>query len=425
MTFDRPIAPADSIAAGLKSNRAREAFMLHASKNGNRFSARVMEHVAQQTEKAREQSIAARITTAQNLASTDPTRINESLGKIRIALAEEIKRQGLTPQKHKDEIAVMETAAMGQAVLGAFNTLAGREDFEGAKALLEDRDIKRWLGDKTDEVDRTLKHMEVKALATPLGQKAFDARSFQDLYQAVNAVVTPEQAAQRLVTAATEGGKGNIALMRTAHAALRPDEWGDVASLALRSMGTPVASARGITQEVGFSVSTFMTRWEKMDPRARQLLFGNAEHAQAVDDLVRTVRRLSNVEAMTNTSRSASNAMGIGGIMAAGGAIASGADAGMTMLGTAMAGAGASLLLSRPSYARWTAQYARIRARALAQPQRVNANLVTHINQLGKLADADPELQPVYQAIRAENQLTDRKDKPQTEQRPSGVIGRP
>lgn len=199
---------ADSIAAGLKSNRAREAFMLHASKNGNRFSARVMEHVAQQTEKAREQSITARIATAQNLASTDPTRINESLGKIRIALAEEIKRQGLTPEKHKDEIAVMETAAMGQAVLGAFNTLAGKEDFEGAKALLEDRDTKRWLGDKTDEVDRTLKHMEVKALATPLGQKAFDAR---------NAGLSSADAIKLI----QDEAKGNMALAKAAEGAYR------------------------------------------------------------------------------------------------------------------------------------------------------------------------------------------------------------
>jgi hypothetical protein len=30
----------------------------------------------------------------------------------------------------------------------------------------------------------------------PAVQKAFDTRSFQDLYQAVNAVITPEQAAQ-------------------------------------------------------------------------------------------------------------------------------------------------------------------------------------------------------------------------------------
>lgn len=247
--------------------------------------------------------------------------------------------------------------------------------------------------------------------------------SRMDNFTSVLQANTPEQAAQRFVTAGMEGGRGNIALMQTAHAALRPDEWGDVASMTLRAMGAPLPSARGITQEVGFSVSSFMTRWERMDPRAQNLLFGNPEHAQSINDLVRTVRRLSNVEAMANTSRSASNAMGIGGIMAAGGAIASGADAGMTLIGTAMAGAGASLLLSRPSYARWTAQYARLRAAALRQPQRINTNLVTHINQLKNLVDANPDLEPIYQSIRAENNLTNQKNKPQPEQRPASQIG--
>lgn len=212
----------------------------------------------------------------------------------------------------------------------------------------------------------------------------------------------PEQAAQRLVQAATEGGRGNIQLLGLVQSALRPEEWNEFSSLVLRNLGRPNPSARGAAQEFGFSVQTFLTNWNKMDPRARAAIFNQPEHRQAIDDLVRITRRLAEVEAQVNTSRSATNALNVGGIFAAGGALMAG-DGGTTLLGSALAGGGAAVLLSRPAYARWLATYARLRARAVSSRLPMTGALAQHVSRLEVLARTNPELRQIAAAVAAEN----------------------
>lgn len=212
-----------------------------------------------------------------------------------------------------------------------------------------------------------------------------------------------EQAAKRLVSAALNQGRGNIGMLRAAHAALRPEEWADVSAMVLRELGQPVGSARGMTQEIGFSVSSFMTRWQNMDPRARALLFGG-EHARAIDDLMRVVNRLANVEATYNTSRSATNAINLGGLLGTGAAVAGGADAMFTAGAAALTGLTASVLMSRPQYVRWLARYAQLRAaltRGVPPPGQVNAQaaLRAHVGRLGEMAKSDPQLLEALRSI--------------------------
>lgn len=205
----------------------------------------------------------------------------------------------------------------------------------------------------------------------------------------------PEAAAQRLLAAAREGGRGNIELLGTARAALRPEEWADFSGLVLSRMGQPLPSARGMTQDLGFSVATFITNWERMEPRARAMLFGAGAQAQAVNDLVRVVRRFAEVEALTNTSRSATNAINVTSLMGAGSA------AGLAWLGNldAMltgglaAGSGylASVMLSRPAYTRWMTQYLQLRAQ-IATNQQAISRIRAHVVRLQQLATRDPEL---------------------------------
>jgi len=79
----------------------------------------------------------------------------------------------------------------------------------------------------------------------------------------------PQQAAAALVRYATEGGTGNMRLYRSAMNVLRAEERTEFASLVMRQMGAPTASARGVVQETGFSPSRFATAYEKMAPEAR------------------------------------------------------------------------------------------------------------------------------------------------------------
>lgn len=226
-----------------------------------------------------------------------------------------------------------------------------------------------------------------------------------DRVDAILGTSKPEAAAQRLTNAALAGGRGDIGLISTVRGALRPEEWGDMASLVLRQLGEPVASARGTTHEAGFSVSSFMTRWQKMDPRARDALF-DGPHRAAIDDLIRIASRLADVEATTNTSRSGTNAINLGGLLATGGSIVSGNLA--PILGTALTGGSAAILMSRPAYARWMARYATLRARTHIHGVPVPSDMTRHIGALLAMTAHDPEAHAVAVSIAEDNGVISR-----------------
>ena len=174
-----------------------------------------------------------------------------------------------------------------------------------------------------------------------------------------------------------------------------------MASLVVREMGTPVNSARGAAQEFDFSPSSFVTRYRALAPDARDLLF-TPQHQQALDDLFRVANRVANVEALANSSRSATNAMNVGG---AGAALASMA-AGDVVTPLAVGGGGyaASLLMSRPAWTRWMVRYLQLRAAVARGTDRSIAPLVRHITGLEQRARQTPELWPVYEAIVRDNE---------------------
>jgi hypothetical protein len=233
-------------------------------------------------------------------------------------------------------------------------------------------------------------------------EKLFNAPSSEALYRNVT-------------NSALSKGRGDLDKLRALRKTLRGEEMNDVAAAVIRQLGEPTGAARGVTQELGFSVQSFMTKWQNMTPEARALLFGG-EHAGALDDLVRVASRMANVEALANTSRSGTNALNLTGLLGAGGMLASGQF--MSALGVAGTGLGASLLLSRPAYARWAVDYARLRAAALRAPvTSTTPHLVAHINRLGQLAKADQALLPIYRAVAAENGIGD-ADKPEQPDKP-------
>jgi hypothetical protein len=225
-----------------------------------------------------------------------------------------------------------------------------------------------------------------------------------------------ESLARSISNAALTRGQGNLDALRTLRRTLRPEEMDQVTSAVIREMGQPVGSAQNVQAEVGFSPSSFMTRWRNMEPAAQATLF-NGQHRQAINDLVRVSERLAHVEAQGNVSRSGTNAVNLGGLFTAGGAIMSGADAVMTLLGTAATGAGAAVLFAQPAYARWTAQYARLRAARMAGIQAAQPALAVHVERLAQMGVNDPELLQLSRAIAAENGIApDRRDR-QNQQR--------
>lgn len=222
---------------------------------------------------------------------------------------------------------------------------------------------------------------------TALSMQRMDA--IEKLFQAPNATALYRNIAASALT----GSKGDIEKIRVLAKTLREDEMQDLAGAVLREMGHPVGSARGISEKTGHSVATFMTNWNKMSDEAKHLLF-RGEHAAAVDDLVRANDRLANVEALANTSRTTSNAMGVGAIATTGAAMASGIDAITSILAPAGLLWGTSLILANPRYANWAVRYANARAKGAAA-----ADMAAHINRLRVMAQSDPQLAPIASAF--------------------------
>jgi hypothetical protein len=220
-----------------------------------------------------------------------------------------------------------------------------------------------------------------------------------DSFLSVVGANKPEAAAQKLIKAATEGAQGDYKMFTSAMSALRPEERADFAALVLRELGKPVPSARGIAQEVGFSPSSFTTRYQKIDPRMRAMLFPG-QHGQNVEDIFAIGNRLANVERFENVSSSGRMGVNVGGVIASGTALATGNI--LPMLAGAGGGFGLSYLLSRPAYARWAVTMLRLKEQAVRSPQALNASIVTHINKLAQMAQRDPELIPVLRAVSGE-----------------------
>lgn len=191
------------------------------------------------------------------------------------------------------------------------------------------------------------------------------------------------------------GGKkgGNFKRLTALRRSLREEEWGDIVSGVIREMSVPVGSARGHTQAAGFSVSSFITNWQNMSREGRAVLFrnpANRELGRALDDFVRVADRVANFEALANSSRSATNALGVGGLVSAltaaqqamTGNLKTAAAAGSVAAGTYAF----ARFMSSPTYVRWLTRGAR-----LNQQSGGRAGMRAHAQRLMRLAELEPD----------------------------------
>lgn len=263
-------------------------------------------------------------------------------------------------------------------------------------ALLQrNADAARQAGDmqRATGFDRAIRQFQQADRFTALSMQRLE--SIERMFNAPNA----EALYRNIAGAALNKGRGNLEALRTLRRTLRPEEMDQLASGIIRELGSPVGSARGVAQEMNFSVQSFTTRWQNMSPEARATLF-TGPHRAALDDLARVSNRLANVEALANTSRSGTNAINLGGTMAAIGAVASGAVDTMTAgLATAGGGYALSTLLSRPEYTRWLVGYLRVRARMRSATDGRVPEYAELVRRLGVMAGQDPDLEPIYEEL--------------------------
>lgn len=209
----------------------------------------------------------------------------------------------------------------------------------------------------------------------------------------------PQQAAQSLIRAAADGGKGNMRMVRAAMTGLRPEERAEFGALLVQELGRPIPSARGVVQEVGWSPATFVTRYNGLSPEARSVVF-TPQHQRALDSLFRVANRLAHVEAQTNTSRSGTNVLNLGGLTAGAASVAGGDIVTPLLIG--VGGTATSFLMSSPRYVNWMIRYMNLRATVRSGSDRAIAPLMRHVLGLTDDVRANPQLFPALYSITEE-----------------------
>lgn len=189
------------------------------------------------------------------------------------------------------------------------------------------------------------------------------------------------------VMSMTKDGAQSLARMRR-H--FEPDEWDSVAATVLSRMGLARPYAQDASGDV-FSVSTFLTNWNRMTPEAKKTLFGGrryADMADALDDLTTAVSSLKDMERLANTSKTAPVMIAwmtmqtlIGGLAGFGatGDVGTGA---LSAVGTVIAPRAAARLITNPRFVQW-----------LASPVTNPTGISAHLGRLTEIALAEPEIE--------------------------------
>lgn len=195
-----------------------------------------------------------------------------------------------------------------------------------------------------------------------------------------------DERAYNFVISATKDG---VQMLSRLKRHFTPEEWDTVAATVLGRMGLARPGAQNVAGDA-FSVNTFLTNWNRISPEAKKLLFGGERYkdlAPVLDDLVRVVGSLKQMEKLTNTSNTGRNMIAwmtmqtlVGG---AGGAALGGdpQSVGVGILATIIAPRLAARLITSPRFVRW-----------LTTPITKPSGLSAHLGRLVGIAVAEPEL---------------------------------
>lgn len=292
----------------------------------------------------------------------------------------------------------------------------------------KNNDLRQTIGDANLQRMEAALTSDIFANAETLGspQLAHQLRRADQFYaagqQRIQTALQPfadaksgESAYRRLVQAAGSTGSADAKQVLALKRSLAPDEWGDIASNVISELGQqkPGAAPAG---QAGFSVSEFVTNYNKLSPRARAILFdsvgGGGKNASelraALDNLASVADDLKGVEKGANASKTFVNAQSagtVGGLITAPGPTVAFLS-GMSLTGEAM---------TNPAVARWLAKTARARqagprpyeatVRALGTAARANAALIPlHRQALALLEPARPAISAAAQDQQPEGQ---------------------
>ena len=201
-----------------------------------------------------------------------------------------------------------------------------------------------------------------------------------------------ENAYSRVIQAAGSTSSADAQKLLSLKRSLSADDWGDVAANAVNELGKP-SPGSAPAGEGGFSVNTFVTNYNKLSPRGKEVLFGSlggggAQASQlraSLDNLASVASDLKGIQKGANTSKTFVNAQ------------TAGTMAGLinphTTIPTALGLGGMALtgeMLTNPSVVGWLTK--------LSGASRSGPGAVSVVvKQLGNAARGNAALAPLYQ----------------------------
>lgn len=216
---------------------------------------------------------------------------------------------------------------------------------------------------------------DVKATARAAGPDAEKALTTADRYTRFN-MTRNIPTLQKIVDTGTDaqafelamrGSKNGGEQLRLLKRNFEPGEWDTLSGTVLGRMGRATPGQQGATavadEATDFSISTFLTNWNKMAPEARRELFGGTRYsavAPQLDRLTRVMGRLKETDAVANpsgTGRMVAYGASFAGAGAAANDVASGDVAGGAKIAalTVVAPRVAAKLITNPQFVRWLA----------------------------------------------------------------------
>ncbi|TXL80464.1 hypothetical protein FHP25_05410 [Vineibacter terrae] len=227
----------------------------------------------------------------------------------------------------------------------------------------QNENLKRLYGSMTEDM---------RTAAAASGPEAKRAMDLADRYTRFNMTVNvpmlqkiadmgaDEQAYQWAIGEARRGGSRLLQLRKN----LTPDEWKVVSATVFDRLGQAAPGARGAAELGGpandFSVSSFLTNWNKLSNEAKDALFAGSrlnDTREAIDQLVRVANRVKDVERVSNPASTARSMLTGGSIALAGERALSGDIGGAIgiLASTTAVPYVTAKMMTNPAFVRWLA----------------------------------------------------------------------
>jgi hypothetical protein len=179
--------------------------------------------------------------------------------------------------------------------------------------------------------------------------------------------------------------------------ALPAKEKGEVTSEVIDRMGRSKPNAQGAAGDM-FSMSTYLTNWNKMNPKTKEILFSDPAIRRDMDELANFAEKYKSRSRLMNTSNTAPAAGIINGIAGIGGALSTllagggSTSALLTALAAPVVTAGTAhvtaKMMTSPKFIKWLAKVSR--TKGPAEVGRMIGRLITlHDNNPGLRGDIE------------------------------------